>query len=296
MYMWEESDTWLNQYALRLKTAEAVFTVHYWGVHERHTSNFLHKHSFFEICYVLGGKGTYLDDGVTYPLQKGTMFCSRPGITHFIQGEPENSLLFVAFEVDEKGSSEAVRSAFQAMAETDTVIVYDCDDLPASQLWRSLIRRQSDTPSLPESVLPQLAVSLLLALPSLFCKPLMQPGNMPAAIPRRSSTALLKQAKLFITDNLNDDELSLDKVAAQINLSPRHLSRLFSSGVYESYTNYVRQQRVRRAAELLRYSELTIKEIAERTGFGSVHYFTRTFHSLMHVTPAKFRDDARPHD
>ncbi|SFT06490.1 AraC family transcriptional regulator [Paenibacillus sp. BC26] len=294
MYLWEESDTWLNQYALRLKTAEATFTVHYWGVHERHTSNFLHKHSFFEICYVLGGKGSYLDDGITYPLQKGTMFCSRPGITHFIQGEPENSLLFVAFELDEKGSSDAIRDAFQALAETETCVVQNTDDMPAAELWRSLLRRPGDSPSLPDSVLPQLAASLLLALPGVFCKPLMQP-NLPA-MPRRSSTALLKQAKLFITDNLNDDELSLDKVAAQINLSPRHLSRLFSSGVNESYTNYVRQQRVRRAAELLRYSELTIKEIAERTGFGSVHYFTRTFHSLMHVTPAKFRDDSRSHD
>ncbi|RAP75129.1 AraC family transcriptional regulator [Paenibacillus montanisoli] len=293
MFLWEESGTWLNQYALRLKTADAVFTVHYWGVNGHLTSNFLHKHSFFEICYVIDGKGTYLDDGKTYPIQKGTMFCSRPGITHYIQCDPEIAIVYVAFELDENGSAEQVRASFQALAETKTCVIQNADHLAAAELWRSMLRRSGDSPSLPESVLPQLAAMLLLSLPGVFCKPLQQ-ADWKA--PRRSSSALLKQAKLFITDNLSDDDLSLDKVAAQINLSPRHLSRLFSSGVYESYTDYVRKQRVRQAAELLRYSELSIKEIAERTGFGSVHYFARTFRALMHTTPARFRDNSRAHD
>ncbi|SEP10466.1 AraC family transcriptional regulator [Paenibacillus sp. OV219] len=292
MFLWNESDTWLNQYALRLKSSDAVFTVHYWGVNEQLTSNFLHKHSFFEICYVLGGQGTYTDDGTTYELRSGTLFCSRPGINHTIQCDPELAIFYVAFELDESSSSEAMRAVYQAMAESDTVVVYDGDDLAAAQLWRSIMRRSGDAPSLPEAVLPQVACSLLLALPGVFVKPLQAEW----IAPRRSSSALLRQAKLFITDNLSDDELSLDKVAAQINLSPRHLSRLFSSGVNESYTNYVRKQRVRRAAELLRYSEQSIKEIAETTGFGSVHYFSRTFRSLMNVTPARFREDSQAHD
>lgn len=292
MYLWNETDQWLNQYALRLKTEEAVFTVHYWGVIEHLMSNFLHKHSFFEICYVLGGQGTYLDDGKLYPLSRGTLFCSRPGITHFIECEPELAIVFVAFELDEGDSSESARGLFQALAETANVVVQGGDDLAAAQLWRALLRRSGDDASLPESVLTQLAASLLLSLPSVFVKP-QQSGW---AAPRRSASALLKQAKLFITDNLSDDELSLEKVAAQISISPRHLSRLFASGVFESYTDYVRKQRIRRAAELLRYTDRSVKEIAEATGFGSVHYFTRTFSSLMKVPPARFREDARVHD
>ncbi|WP_219835637.1 AraC family transcriptional regulator [Paenibacillus sp. R14(2021)] len=292
MFLWNETATWLNQNALRLKTDGAAFTVHYWGVQDRMMSNFLHKHSFLEICYVLGGQGTYLDDGKLYPLSKGSLFCSRPGITHYIESHPELAILYVAFELDESDSSEAMRTAFQALAETDTCIVQDGDELAAAQLWRALIRRSGDEASLPEAVLLHIAVSLLLSLPAVFGKPLPRQWTAP----KRSSIALLKQAKLFITDNLSDDDLSLDKVAAQINISARHLSRLFASNVNESYTNYVRKQRIRRAAELLRYSERTIKEISELTGFGSVHYFTRTFSSLMKTTPARFRDDARTHD
>lgn len=287
MYQWVESSRWLNQFALRLKSQGAVFTVHYWGVEECHFSNPIHKHSFFEICYVLGGEGLYLDHGKEYVLSAHTLFCSRPGIIHRIQSERGLQLLYVAFELDEQSSSEQAVSTFQALADTETVCLYDVEQSPAAQMWRSLLRRTDHQSNLPEQVIPVLAGVLIHSLAAIFSK--MSTSISP--IPRRSSSALLKQAKLYIVDNLSDDEMSLGKVAAHINISPRQLSRLFSDHILESFTAYVRQQRIRQAGELLRHSELSIKEIAELTGFGSVHYFTRTFHTLMQSTPARYRED-----
>lgn len=292
MYQWIESDTWLNQYALRLKSADAVFNVHYWGMQEHHFSNSIHKHSFFEICYVLEGEGVYLDEGVMYPLSKGMIFCSRPGIFHQIQSGLGMQLLFVAFELDESSSSEQACSNIHTLTETETICMYDVDDLPAALLWRSLLHRTDLRSSIPEMVIADLAGALLLSLVSLFNKPSML--ERPA--PRRNSATLLKQAKLYIVDNLSDSDLSLGKVASHINISPRQLSRIFSEGILESFTDYVRKQRVLQAGELLRNSELSIKAIAEMTGFGSVHYFTRTFGSLLRSTPARFRENAHRND
>jgi AraC family L-rhamnose operon transcriptional activator RhaR len=292
MYQWIESETWLSQYALRLKSADAVFTVHYWGVVEQHFSNSIHKHSFFEICYVLEGEGVYIDEGVMYPLSKGMIFCSRPGIYHQIQSELGMQLLFVAFELDESSSSELACSNVHTLTETETICMHDVDDLPAALLWRSLLRRTDLRSSIPEMVIADLAGALLLSLVSLFNKPSML--ERPA--PRRNSATLLKQAKLYIVDNLSDSNLSLGKVASHINISPRQLSRIFSEGILESFTDYVRKQRVLQAGELLRNSELSIKTIAEMTGFGSVHYFTRTFGSLLRSTPARFRENAHRND
>ncbi|MFC5653555.1 AraC family transcriptional regulator [Paenibacillus solisilvae] len=289
MYQWVESNRWLNQYALRLKSQGAVFTVHYWGVDECHFSNPVHKHSFFEICYTLSGEGTYQDHGREYPLSPHTLFCSRPGIMHRIQSVKGLQLLFVAFELDEHSSTEQAVSTFQALAETETVCLFGVEQSPAAQLWRSLLRRTDHQSNLPEQVIPELAGALVHSLAAVFNKERISSGP----IPRRSSSALLKQAKLYIVDNLSDGELSLGKVAAHINISPRQLSRLFSDNILESFTEYVRQQRIRQAGELLRHSELSIKEIAELTGFGSVHYFTRTFRSMMQSTPARYREDSQ---
>lgn len=292
MYHWVESNRWLNQYALRFKSQGAVFTIHYWGVDECHFSNSPHKHSFFEICYVLSGDGRYLDHGKEFPLSAHTLFCSRPGITHRIQSEQGLQLLFVAFELDETSSTEQAVSIFQALAVTDIVCLHDVEQSPAAQLWRSLLRRTDSQNNLPETVIPEVAGVLLLSLSAIFSKQNTTSGP----VPRRTTSALLKQAKRYIVDNLSDSELSLGKVAAHINISPRQLSRLFSDNILESFTEYVRQQRVWQAGGLLRNSELSIKEIAELTGFGSVHYFTRTFHAIMQSTPARYREDGLHND
>jgi AraC-like DNA-binding protein/mannose-6-phosphate isomerase-like protein (cupin superfamily) len=288
LYHWIESEARLNRQAARITSADAAFTVHYWGLNPRHFSNSLHKHSFFEICYVLSGEGTYLDDGVLYPLSQGSLFCSRPDITHQIQSFDGMQLIYVAFELDESKCSDEVRSAFQLLAETTDVCKQDGNELPSALLWRSLLIQSDGQPAIPESSLPDLARALLFSFVSLFGR--RKAADRPSVY--RSSALILKQAKLYIRDNLSDDDLSLGKVAAHMNVSSRHLSRIFSTHIYESYSQYVRLQRVRQAAHLLRHSELSIKAVAEETGFGSVHYFTRTFRALMNTTPARFREEA----
>jgi AraC-like DNA-binding protein len=297
MYRWKESELRLNQHSVRVRTHGASFTVHYWGVQEKHYSNFLHKHSFFEVCYVLDGFGSYMDNGVVYPLLSGTLFYSRPGIMHQIMCEQGMQLLFVAFEFDEDRSGEAARDAFQQLAETDKLVLSDTDGLPSTLLWKSLLvqaRHAGAGSSLSVTILSDLAGALLFSFASLFNDKESQQGEQHQPQRRSSTTSLLlQQAKLYVTDNVSDDDLSLSKVAAHLNISQRHLSRLFSAGIGESFTGYVRMQRVRQAAELLQHSEMSVKAIAEVTGFGSVHYFTRTFRELMSDTPAHFRENSR---
>lgn len=60
----------LNQYAI-------TFNVHYWDIDPLHLHNPLQKHSFFEICYVVEGQGSYLDNGNPFALETGPLFCSN---------------------------------------------------------------------------------------------------------------------------------------------------------------------------------------------------------------------------
>jgi AraC-like DNA-binding protein len=102
------------------------------------------------------------------------------------------------------------------------------------------------------------------------------------------SGTLLHRAKLFVKDNLAQP-LTLEDVAAYLHISPRHLSRLFSIQLGVPYSSFVRQERIRAAAELLATTDRSIKHIAEETGFASVHYFTRVFTAEKGVTPGQFR-------
>ncbi|GIM47748.1 putative HTH-type transcriptional regulator YfiF [Collibacillus ludicampi] len=274
----------LQQVALHLSGNPVSIKVHYWGGQLRHQDNPLHKHSFFEICYVLGGRGVYWEAGREYLLQKGTIFCSRPGNMHQIHKGDNLFLLWVGFEIDEAGSQTAGISMFERLAQTPHFYVSGADDSPAASIWRALMQHaEAPHPSMTGLII-SLAHSLILSLQTLFCKTNPVWGEL---LHTRSSV-LLHQAKLFIKDNLAQP-LSLVDVAKYLHISPRHLSRLFSEQYGVSFTSFVRRERVRTAAELLRSTDLAIKTISEESGFSSVHYFTRVFAAEMGMTPGEYR-------
>ncbi|TFE29448.1 AraC family transcriptional regulator [Cohnella luojiensis] len=282
MYLCKETQSMLNDQALLLSGAGAAFKVHYWGIVPRLYDNPVHRHSFFEICFVMDGEGEYTDHGIDYPLRKGTHFCSKPGVTHQIRSRNGLFLLYVAFDIDESLSQESIVEAFHALAEHGEVCVTGEDDCPSELLWKTLLLHENRTGNLPTPAVLSVAHALLLSFLNLF-------GNHePSAAARQDSTFLLRQAKLYIRDNLSEP-LTLRDIAGYLNVSERHLSRLFSTGIHENFTNFVRDERIRKAAGLLASSDLSIKEISEATGFSSVHYFTRVFTQQKELPPGHFR-------
>ncbi|MFC0472123.1 helix-turn-helix domain-containing protein [Halalkalibacter kiskunsagensis] len=287
MYLIKESESRLNQQAILLKSKDVSFRVHFWGIDPCLTYNPIHRHSFFEICYVLAGEGTYLDEGIVYSLHKGTFFCSRPRISHQIQSKEGLFLLWVSFELDETTSSSPYIDQYLSMAQEGIPVVYNGNTASTASLWKSLLIPDQKQWAIPSSALSSIAHTLLLSFVSLFLKTKEQiQTNHPVSNP------ILQRAKLFITDNI-EKELTLEIVAHYLNVSTRHLSRLFSEGINESFVTFIKKERVKKASYLLEKTELPIKEIASKTGFGSVHYFTRIFRQEVGLPPGQFRQNIR---
>ncbi|ANE48353.1 hypothetical protein SY83_21035 [Paenibacillus swuensis] len=288
MYLCKESADILNAAHTVVTGPSASFHIHYWGMNARLFDNPVHKHSFFEICYVLEGEGVYTDDGVDHILKAGTHFVSRPGITHQIRTQKGLYIVFVAFDLDESSADEWVREAYRTIAEDANVVVYDGDAYATAHLWKTLMLRHEECGNVPQAGMSQVAYALLLSFLALFGKsvPLQQTGRP------KNTNLLLQQAKMYIRDNLSQP-LNLPGVARYLNVSERHLSRLFATGIHESFTQYLNGERIRQASHLLLTTDLPIKEIAESSGFSSVHYFSRLFKAQKQVPPASFREGVR---
>ncbi|MDF2814868.1 MAG: hypothetical protein K0Q81_1068 [Paenibacillus sp.] len=282
MYLWKETNWLLNDQALHLNGTMASFKVHYWGITPRLFDNPVHKHSFFEVCYVLDGEGEYTDNGIDYTLSPGTHFCSKPGVTHQIRTEEGLCLLFVAFDLDEAGSQDSTIESFRSLAAHGEAWVPDGTHTATAFLWRTLLIQANGMGNLPVAAIQSVAYSLILSFLTLFGH------NEQRSSVKQGPAILLQQAKHYIRDNLSRP-LTLRDIAEYLSVSERHLSRLFSVGIHENFTNYIRDERIRLAAQLLGSSELSIKEIAEATGFSSVHYFTRLFMKVKKLPPGQFR-------
>jgi AraC family transcriptional regulator len=98
------------------------------------------------------------------------------------------------------------------------------------------------------------------------------------------SQSTLMLVKDYIASHLHQ-ELKLDELAAIAQLSPYHFLRLFKQSVGITPHQYILQRRLDQAKHLLQYSDLSIVEIATRTGFCDQSHLTRYFKRIVGVTP-----------
>lgn len=288
MIQWTHSEERLNRYAGHLPGERLSFLVHYWGSVRNLATNAMHKHSFLEICYVDNGEGIYTEAGVDFPLRQGTAFCSRPDIYHRIQNVDQLDLLFVAFEVRNHPAEDHAMNYLRVL-EGGPIWIEDAREAPSIHLWKSLLIHEQPGQSLPVTLLPPLAHALLESFSIMFGKKDTLPKGPEISTGFSHSAQLVQRAKLYIRDNLGHQQLSLSEVARFLNISHRQLSRLFATCIHESFSSFVRTERIRAAELMLTNSDEPIKLIAERTGFSSVHYFTRLFTMTKGVPPAAYR-------
>ena len=84
-------------------------------------------------------------------------------------------------------------------------------------------------------------------------------------------------------------EITRNSVAAQFDISPNHLSRLFTTEGNMTFNNYLTFVRIDRAKFLLINYDLTLNEIARRCGYSDIGYFCRVFKKVMHLTPTQYK-------
>lgn len=106
----------------------------------------------------------------------------------------------------------------------------------------------------------------------------------PSSYSNGLSQVTLALVKEYISDHLHQD-LKLDDIAAIAKLSPYHFLRLFKQSMGMTPHQYILQCRLNHAKHLLQHSNLSIAEIALRTGFCDQSHLTRYFKRLMGVTP-----------
>lgn len=89
------------------------------------------------------------------------------------------------------------------------------------------------------------------------------------------------------------EPLRIPELAQQLGLSPRSLNRRFQQAIGISPTEYLQQQRIASARELLRTSNLAIAEVAIAVGYADSGYFCRLFKEVMKQTPREYRQAVR---
>lgn len=99
----------------------------------------------------------------------------------------------------------------------------------------------------------------------------------------------LKQAIRYIDEHYRSEDISLNRVAKEVDLSPNYLSAVFSQEMGTTFVEYLTAKRMEKARELLRASDLRSGEIAAAVGYKDSHYFSFLFKKTQGCTPRDYR-------
>ena len=102
-------------------------------------------------------------------------------------------------------------------------------------------------------------------------------------------SAFIQHLEHILSSHLNDPELDVDQLAALCGTSRASLYRKLADRRDMTPAEFIREFRLRRAADLLRDSSLTVSEIADQVGFRRLSGFTRAFKAHFHCTPSAYR-------
>lgn len=92
----------------------------------------------------------------------------------------------------------------------------------------------------------------------------------------------------FMENNL-DKEISIEEMAEIVHFHPNYFIKFFRNHMDCSPVQYVNRLKVEKAKQLLKSTNLSIRNIAEKTGFNEAGYFSRTFKKYTGHTPREFR-------
>ena len=113
-------------------------------------------------------------------------------------------------------------------------------------------------------------------------------ANVSAIASNPIDEAFLKELNDYVMDNVSNKNLSVETLAAHMNMSISTLFRKIKATTSMSPLDFIRLCRLKKAAELLNEGGRKISDIAERVGISSPSYFTSCFMKQFGITPSEF--------
>ena len=239
----------------------------------------MHDHPFTEIFYIISGDGEMHYNDCILPLRKNEVHIVPSGVVHceayVTGGEPltyyvlnvENNFPFN--KMNAKNHEKKILS--HVFPNNDNFIFY---------LYKKILEDIKNSP-------PQCIYGIELALSQIYLEliRLLAPENESDTQSEYNISFVLG----YIMEHFAED-VTLETLADIIHVSTVHLGKLFKKTYKMTPMQFLTNERIFHAKQLLHDTDLPITEVALRVGYNSPAYFTSVFKKAVGQTPSAYRE------
>ncbi|MFH8578601.1 AraC family transcriptional regulator [Streptomyces zaomyceticus] len=242
---------------------------------------FPHRHTFYEIVHVTAGTGTHVVDLARWELHPPHLGLILPGQLHHwedTRGLDGSVVLFTeAFLLDHPGDRDLLRR----LGEHPWLTLDGPTHARTGRLMAELVEEYGHGADGFATVLRSLLHVLLVRTARL-----RGPGT-PAPPPGRPAAVAEEFDRLLA--RTGTDGRSVRAYAELMGVTPGYLTEAVRAATGRTPGSLLRDARTREAQRLLARTELSVRQIAARTGFSDPAYFCRFFRRETGTSPGDFR-------
>ncbi len=99
---------------------------------------------------------------------------------------------------------------------------------------------------------------------------------------------LMKRVMKIVEQHIFDHNLSVELLASEVGISRVHLNRKLKELTNQTTTDFIKNIRLKRAAELLSQKKHSIAEVADMVGFQNANNFSTAFRKLYGMSPREY--------
>ena len=230
---------------------------------------FSHFHDFYEIEYVISGRGSSVVNGKEESLKPGMLFFLTPIDCHSVRTD---GLEIMNIMFSEQLVDFSLLEPFLRYGSPRTVEV-DSGARPfLEQLLGEIVGNVAD-----RDYCTALMACLLRKMTQLFSCP--DGGSIGGTLSRIHS---------YIIANYRSG-ITLSSVAAHVGLTPSYVSALFKKEMRVGFKEYLNSLRLEYARKLLITTEQSVQRICEESGFEDVPNFIKRFKGRYGMSPTELR-------
>lgn len=240
----------------------------------------IHAHEWMEVLYVISGKGSYLVEGVQYPLEAQDIFIITPGEMHKLDIDPDEPYERIAIHFD----PSSVR-----LADPDGTLLNPFTDRNMGRLNRYTLSEDPDgLLRMPFSNfkfdnVPNIRLNLFARLLQILTHLDNQFHIMKQNLPAETRNELVG----YVYQHLFED-ISVQSVADEMHLSRSQVNRIFQQVTGTSLWRYVTAKRLLAARAMIQRGE-SATDACAACGFTDYSSFYRAYRSYFGNSP---KDDA----
>ncbi len=113
-------------------------------------------------------------------------------------------------------------------------------------------------------------------------------ANRIKAHERKSENRYVRACKNYISENICEN-ITIENLSAECGISSEYLCRLFKKNTGQTLHSFIKEQKLERAAYLIKHSSQNIKEIAWQLGYSNCGYFSHQFKLQYFCSPMEYR-------